>query len=366
MDEVWLTVGEVARRSGLTVRTLHHYDAIGLLVPSERTDADYRLYSDADLRRLLSIQHLKGLGLGLADIAAALDDPDFEASDAVGRHIAAVEARIAEERELLTRLRSLRDAAGVGWSEVLDVIALTERLRHADPGVRVQAALTAPGTAPLRTLVESLMTEPDPGVRETLTWAIARHGSAALNLLTPRLGAAEPALRLRALHALGKLHVSGVATAAAPLLDDPDAGVAAKAAFVLGQAGDPAFAPALAGVLDRPEAVVAEEVTSALARLGPTTVPLLTGALAEGPALARVHAADALGVLAAPSADAALARALTDIDPSVRFAALAALGQLNTATARDAIAGAVTSHDARISALATRLLAGPAGARPLR
>ncbi len=357
MDEVWLTVGDVARRSGLTVRTLHHYDAIGLLIPSGRTHADHRLYSEDDLRRLLSIQHLKGLGLGLADVAAALDDPAFDARDAVDRHVAVVEARIAAERELLARLRSLAGAADVGWSEVLDVIALTERLHHADPAVRVRAALGAPATAPLRTLVDTLLTENDPAVRETLTWAIARHGAAALRLLTPRLTASAADVRLRALHALGKLHVPGVARAAAPLLADRDAAVAAKAAFVLGQEGDPAFAGGLVAALDREEVIVGDEVVTALARLGPSVVPPLIEVLANGSSRARARAADALGGLADPRADAALAAALTDADDTVRLAALAALGELATPVAADAIAGAVTSHDARISALATRLSA---------
>lgn len=47
-----LKIGELARRTGLTVRALHHYDAIGLLTPSARSDAGYRLYNDADVARL--------------------------------------------------------------------------------------------------------------------------------------------------------------------------------------------------------------------------------------------------------------------------------------------------------------------------
>ena len=54
----WLRIGEVARRTGLTVRALHHYDRLGLLVPSERSWGDHRLYTPSDLRRLLDIQHL--------------------------------------------------------------------------------------------------------------------------------------------------------------------------------------------------------------------------------------------------------------------------------------------------------------------
>jgi DNA-binding transcriptional MerR regulator len=73
------TVGQVADVFGVTVRTLHHYDEIGLLVPSERSAAGYRLYSDGDLRRLQQIVVYRRLELPLDEIAGLLDgdeDPD--------------------------------------------------------------------------------------------------------------------------------------------------------------------------------------------------------------------------------------------------------------------------------------------------
>jgi DNA-binding transcriptional MerR regulator len=75
-----LSVGELARRTGLTVRALHHYDEVGLLVPSERTPSGHRRYGAQDVRRLARIVALRGLGLGLAEIRAALDGgvPDIE------------------------------------------------------------------------------------------------------------------------------------------------------------------------------------------------------------------------------------------------------------------------------------------------
>ena len=65
-------IGEVARASGLTVRTLHHYDEIRLLVPSNRSEAGYRLYGDADVERLYRILALRAMGFSLDEIAAAL------------------------------------------------------------------------------------------------------------------------------------------------------------------------------------------------------------------------------------------------------------------------------------------------------
>jgi len=67
------TVGELSRLTGVTVRALHHYDEIGLIVPSERTAAGYRLYDEGDVKRLHQVLVLRELGVPLEAIAAALD-----------------------------------------------------------------------------------------------------------------------------------------------------------------------------------------------------------------------------------------------------------------------------------------------------
>jgi MerR family transcriptional regulator, thiopeptide resistance regulator len=72
------SVGEVARLTGLTVRTRHHYDEIGLLKPAERTDADYRMYGEAELLRLHDILLWREVGMPLDEIARVLDDPDYD------------------------------------------------------------------------------------------------------------------------------------------------------------------------------------------------------------------------------------------------------------------------------------------------
>jgi DNA-binding transcriptional MerR regulator len=71
-------VKEVARLAGVSVRTLHHYDSIGLLPPGTRTAAGYRLYTDADLLRLQQILISRELGLTLEEIRRSLDDPRFD------------------------------------------------------------------------------------------------------------------------------------------------------------------------------------------------------------------------------------------------------------------------------------------------
>ena len=71
-----LKVGELARRTGLTVRALHHYDSIGLLRPSARSDGGYRLYNRDDVARLHGIQALRQMGVPLADVARLLEGGD--------------------------------------------------------------------------------------------------------------------------------------------------------------------------------------------------------------------------------------------------------------------------------------------------
>jgi DNA-binding transcriptional MerR regulator len=66
-------VGELAGATGLTVRALHHYDRLGLLVPSQRTHAGHRLYGEADVSRLYHVLALRDLGFSLAEVGELLD-----------------------------------------------------------------------------------------------------------------------------------------------------------------------------------------------------------------------------------------------------------------------------------------------------
>jgi MerR family transcriptional regulator, thiopeptide resistance regulator len=114
MDETRYTVGQLARSTGLTVRALHHWDELGLLVPAERSAAGYRLYGDAEVERLYRIVALRSLGLDLSRVAEALGE-DRDLRGLVGRQLAEVEERIELERRLRRRLERVRDAlAAVG------------------------------------------------------------------------------------------------------------------------------------------------------------------------------------------------------------------------------------------------------------
>ncbi|HWJ95860.1 MAG TPA: MerR family transcriptional regulator, partial [Telluria sp.] len=103
-----LKIGELAKRTGLTVRTLHHYDDIGLLKPSARSDAGYRLYSQADVARLHRIQALRKFGLALSDIGAYLTRPGLPVDTIVGKQIEMLTQQIEQADALRTRLSRLR------------------------------------------------------------------------------------------------------------------------------------------------------------------------------------------------------------------------------------------------------------------
>jgi MerR family transcriptional regulator, thiopeptide resistance regulator len=104
------TVGALADASGVTVRTLHHWDEIGLLQPAERSAAGHRRYSTRDVRRLYRIIALRGLGLSLEQVGEALvrEGPDLRA--AVVAHLERVEEELAHARDLRRRLRGILDA----------------------------------------------------------------------------------------------------------------------------------------------------------------------------------------------------------------------------------------------------------------
>jgi DNA-binding transcriptional MerR regulator len=110
-----LRVGELARRTGLTVRTLHHYDEIGLVRPSLHTESGHRRYTAADIKRLQQVLSLRQLGFSLEEIGNCLNRPDFSARDVLRRHIERLTGQIELERKLCERLTGLAqqlDTAG--------------------------------------------------------------------------------------------------------------------------------------------------------------------------------------------------------------------------------------------------------------
>jgi MerR family transcriptional regulator, thiopeptide resistance regulator len=97
-------IGDVASAAGLTVRTLHYYEEIGLLVATGRTIAGHRWYTDNDLQRLYCIRLLRQMGLTLGDIVSALDDPSWSLREAMERQLRELDLRLEAEERLRARL----------------------------------------------------------------------------------------------------------------------------------------------------------------------------------------------------------------------------------------------------------------------
>lgn len=102
------TVHEVSRLTGVSVRTLHHYDAIGLLKPARTTDAGYRLYDDAALKRLQNILMFRELQFPLKEIKAILDSPKFDPKEALEQQIGLLELRRKHIDELIAYARRIQ------------------------------------------------------------------------------------------------------------------------------------------------------------------------------------------------------------------------------------------------------------------
>jgi MerR family transcriptional regulator, thiopeptide resistance regulator len=130
------SVGDVARIAGVTVRLLHHYDDIGLLVPSGRTASGYRVYGYAELERLQQILAYRALGLELDAIAKILDDPDADPVEHLRRRHTELTERIEELRSQLAAVEKTMEARRMGIQltprEMFEVFGAGSPTRYED------------------------------------------------------------------------------------------------------------------------------------------------------------------------------------------------------------------------------------------
>lgn len=103
------TVNEVSKITGVSVRTLHHYDAIGLLKPTKVTTAGYRMYDDVAIRRLQSILLFRELQFPLKEIKNILDSPNFDPMEALTQQIELLELQYKHIGELISFAREIKD-----------------------------------------------------------------------------------------------------------------------------------------------------------------------------------------------------------------------------------------------------------------
>lgn len=142
------SVGQVAGFAGVTVRTLHHYDDIGLLAPGERSHAGHRRYNDADLDRLQQILFYRELGFALDEVAALLDDPAADPRAHLRRQHELLTARIEKLQKMAAAVEHAMEARTMG-------IDLTPRNASRSSATRTPSSTprrpNSAGAAPRRT-----------------------------------------------------------------------------------------------------------------------------------------------------------------------------------------------------------------------
>ncbi len=129
-----MKIGELAKQTGLSIRTLHYYDEIGLLSPSDRNEIGHRLYSDEDIIRLQQILSLRQLGFALKEIRECLENPDFSLSQVINLHRDRMREQIALSHTLLERLNGVareleitKSVAVENLIQVMETITMSEQ-----------------------------------------------------------------------------------------------------------------------------------------------------------------------------------------------------------------------------------------------
>ncbi|MFF8716780.1 HEAT repeat domain-containing protein [Streptomyces sp. NPDC015184] len=309
-----MLIGDVARRAGVSARMLRHYESLGLVRPTGRTDSGYREYSGEDIRRIFHIESLRSLGLSLREVGRALDDSGFAPAELVDDLIRQTRDRLAAETELLTRLRRIDAAEPADWEDVLQTVALLQALGSKSAGARQRAALSAADEVPVpvEALVEAVLDESDPNVAGALRWALAQSGEDGAALLAEGLGSPSAEVRKRAVQSLAELPDDGTTALLRDALANPDAVVRGYAALALGARGAADVVPVLIDMItEERNDVDAADVLSVLASDPEVADRIATGLLDR-------LAHEAMG----PSARRRLTQALADIPGDLTAGAL--------------------------------------------
>jgi DNA-binding transcriptional MerR regulator len=123
-----MRIGELASATGLTVRTLRHYDQIGLLQPQTRTESGYRIYGEAEVRRLQQIRSLQALGFSLEQIGTMLDDNNAPLPEVIGWQLEAIDRELATLQRVRARLHAISEE--LQRSDAVDIDALTALMKE--------------------------------------------------------------------------------------------------------------------------------------------------------------------------------------------------------------------------------------------
>ncbi|MYM20195.1 MerR family DNA-binding transcriptional regulator [Brevibacterium sp. 5221] len=267
-----MLIGELSRRSGVSVRMLRHYEAKGLLTPEGRSAAGYRQYGDPQAAQVAEIEALRALGLSLDEVGLAREAL-LAPAEVLGVLCAESRRRAEAEQRLQRRLEQIAAAGPTVWDDVLAAARAVDRLVSVDSSERVRALLGADAAheMPTGALAEALAAEADPNVAGAIAWQMARRGPSALEALRTMATLPTPAARLRAVRVLAGMEGEDAAAALAGFVDDPVSNVRATAVLALARRGDAAVVGDLVDLVCRGrQDVEAGEALEALAAVGAT------------------------------------------------------------------------------------------------
>ena len=131
-----LKIGELAKKSGATTKTIRYYELLGLLPEPDRTESGYRMYEEKDVERLIFIKKAKGLGFSLTDIGETLAIADSESPPCVhvlallDRKIHEIDGLVSELKELQQELVRLRDESSARIEQGGQICGIVERGVH--------------------------------------------------------------------------------------------------------------------------------------------------------------------------------------------------------------------------------------------
>ena len=305
-----MLIGDVARYTGVSVRMLRHYDAMGLVRPTGRTIGGYRDYSDDDVRTILQVKTLRSLGLTLKQIGRILEDPGRAPAALVDDLIRQTEERLDRERELLDRLRAIAASRPADWEEAVRIVKLVRGLGSASASRRQQAVLSWPADVapPVDLLVRAVLSESDPNVAGALQWALARSDGDVVAGLRTGAQSDDVDIRRRAILAIAAMpEAPGADVVLVGALGDSDVTARKHAALALGWLGEAAAVPVLVDmVADGVSDVEAAEALESLSRI-PACARTVEASVAgkmkdvEADSAARERLAEVLTVSAGPS-----------------------------------------------------------------
>ncbi len=266
-----MLIGDVARYTGVSVRMLRHYDAMGLVRPTGRTIGGYRDYSDDDVRTILQVKTLRSLGLTLKQIGRILEDPCRAPAALVDDLIRQTEERLDRERELLDRLRAIAASRPADWQEAVRIVKLVRGLGSASASRRQQSVLSWPADVapPVDLLVRAVLSESDPNVAGALQWALARSDGDVVAGLRTGAQSDDVDIRRRAVLAIAAMpEAPGADVVLVGALGDSDVTARKHAALALGRLGEAAAVPVLVDmVADGVGDVEAAEALESLSRI---------------------------------------------------------------------------------------------------